>query len=160
MLSFDPGLGLLYVSAESGTISVFRVRGKELVSQGQMTMPHAHSVCVDPGTHLVYLPLENGSIAALSLATGQPIWRQRLAGRPGALTPLDDRVFVAADDKFFYCLAAKTGRPKWRWRTGGTEVGVPVVDEDNVYFLAMDNARQKRFPAGKAGSATITIPIN
>ena len=49
VLSFDPGLGLLYVSAESGTVSVFRVRGKELVSQGQVTMPHAHTVCVDPG---------------------------------------------------------------------------------------------------------------
>ena len=24
-----------------------------------MTMPHAHTVCVDPATHLVYLPLEN-----------------------------------------------------------------------------------------------------
>jgi DNA-binding beta-propeller fold protein YncE len=67
VLSFDPGLGLLYVSAESGTVSVFRVRGKELVSQGQVTMPHAHTVCVDPGTHLVYLPLEN--------VDGRPILR-------------------------------------------------------------------------------------
>jgi DNA-binding beta-propeller fold protein YncE len=67
VLSFDAGLGLLYVSAESGTVSVFSVRGKELVSQGQMTMPHAHTVCVDPGTHLVYLPLEN--------VDGRPILR-------------------------------------------------------------------------------------
>jgi DNA-binding beta-propeller fold protein YncE len=59
VLAFDPGLGRLYVSSESGTLSVFKERGKELVSEGAMVMPHAHTVCVDPGTHLVYLPLEN-----------------------------------------------------------------------------------------------------
>ena len=59
VLAFDPGLGLLYVSSESGTVSVFRERGRELVSEGEITMPHAHTVCVDSATHLVYLPLEN-----------------------------------------------------------------------------------------------------
>jgi DNA-binding beta-propeller fold protein YncE len=59
VLAFDPGLGRLYVSSESGTVSVFKQRGKELLSAGEMVMPHAHTVCVDPATHLVYLPLEN-----------------------------------------------------------------------------------------------------
>ncbi len=59
VLAFDPGLGRLYVSSESGTLSVFKERGKELVLEGEMSMPHAHTVCVDPATHLVYLPLEN-----------------------------------------------------------------------------------------------------
>jgi DNA-binding beta-propeller fold protein YncE len=59
VLAFDPGLGLLYVSAESGTVSVFREQDRKLVPQGQMAMPHAHTVAVDPGTHLVYFPLEN-----------------------------------------------------------------------------------------------------
>jgi DNA-binding beta-propeller fold protein YncE len=59
VLAFDPGLGRLYVSSESGTVSVFKESGKELVSEGDMVMPHAHTVCVDPGTHLVYFPLEN-----------------------------------------------------------------------------------------------------
>ena len=59
VLAFDPGLGRLYVSSESGTVSVFKERGKELVSEGEMVMAHAHTVCVDPATHLVYFPLEN-----------------------------------------------------------------------------------------------------
>jgi DNA-binding beta-propeller fold protein YncE len=80
VLAFDPVLGLLYVSSESGTVSVFRERGKELVSEGEMVMPHAHSVCVDPATHLVYLPLEN--------LDGHPVLRimepgQRPAAAPG-----------------------------------------------------------------------------
>jgi DNA-binding beta-propeller fold protein YncE len=59
VLAFDHDLGRLYVSSESGTLSVFKQRGKELVLEGEMSIPHAHTVCVDPTTHLVYLPLEN-----------------------------------------------------------------------------------------------------
>jgi DNA-binding beta-propeller fold protein YncE len=59
VLAFDPGLKLLYVSAESGHVTVFREQGKSLVSEGEFFMPHAHTVCVDPDTHLVYFPLQD-----------------------------------------------------------------------------------------------------
>lgn len=59
VLAFDPGLKLLYVAAESGTVTVFREEGKTLISAGTLSMPHAHTVCVDPDTHLVYFPLQN-----------------------------------------------------------------------------------------------------
>ncbi|HYM77237.1 MAG TPA: hypothetical protein VE377_14785 [Candidatus Dormibacteraeota bacterium] len=59
VLAFDPGLKLLYVSAESGTVTVFRENGKALLNLGTMSMPHAHTVSVDPLTHLVYFPLQN-----------------------------------------------------------------------------------------------------
>jgi hypothetical protein len=49
----------LYVAAESGEVSVFQESGKTLVFKGQMKMPHAHTVSVDPQTHLVYFPLQN-----------------------------------------------------------------------------------------------------
>jgi DNA-binding beta-propeller fold protein YncE len=59
VLAFDPGLKKLYVSAESGNVTVFRENGKTLVSEGTLSMPHAHTVSVDPETHLVYFPLQN-----------------------------------------------------------------------------------------------------
>jgi len=59
VLAFDPGLKWLYVSAESGQVTVFRVNGKSLVSVGRFFMPHAHTVSVDPETHLVYFPLQD-----------------------------------------------------------------------------------------------------
>ena len=59
VLAFDPELKRLYVSAESGNVAVFREQGKALVSEGALFMPHAHTVCVDPDTHLVYFPLQN-----------------------------------------------------------------------------------------------------
>lgn len=59
VLAYDAGLKLLYVSAESGTVSVFKDNGRALDAVGHCNMPHAHSVSVDPKTHLVYFPLEN-----------------------------------------------------------------------------------------------------
>lgn len=59
VLAYDTGLKLLYVSAESGTVSVFRETGRDVQPVGHCNMPHAHSVSVDPKTHLVYFPLEN-----------------------------------------------------------------------------------------------------
>src|SRR6516164_4035388 len=59
VLSFDPDLKQLYVSAESGNVWVYRENGKNLVAVGNFFMPQAHTVCADPKTHLVYFPLEN-----------------------------------------------------------------------------------------------------
>jgi DNA-binding beta-propeller fold protein YncE len=59
VLAFDPGLKRLYVSAESGNVTVFREHGNTLVNEGVFFMPHAHTVCVDPDTHVVYFPLQD-----------------------------------------------------------------------------------------------------
>ena len=59
VLAFDTGLQRLYVSAESGNVTVFGENGKVLTPFGSLSMPHAHTVCVDSDTHLVYFPLEN-----------------------------------------------------------------------------------------------------
>src|SRR5262249_34397773 len=59
VLAFDPGLKLLYVAAESGHVTILRENEKALVAVATLVMPHAHTVCVDPETHLVYFPLQN-----------------------------------------------------------------------------------------------------
>jgi DNA-binding beta-propeller fold protein YncE len=59
VLAYDPDLKRLYVSAESGTVTIFQNQGESLALLGSLEMPHAHTVSVDPKTHLVYFPLEN-----------------------------------------------------------------------------------------------------
>ena len=59
VLAFDPSLKRLYVSAESGDVTVFQEAGRDLTLISQFIMPYAHTVSVDPRTHLVYFPLEN-----------------------------------------------------------------------------------------------------
>lgn len=57
VLSFDPGWHRLYVASESSVLSVFAEQPSTLQPLGQLTISNAHSVVVDPRTHLVYLPL-------------------------------------------------------------------------------------------------------
>jgi len=59
VLAWDPAWRRLYVAAESGVLSAFRLDGTTLEPVGEIRSPHAHSVAVDPRTHLVYVPLEN-----------------------------------------------------------------------------------------------------
>ena len=60
VLAFDPGLLRLYVASESGVVAVFKLNGKDLRLLGRKFLAHeAHSVAVDPSTHLVYFPLQN-----------------------------------------------------------------------------------------------------
>lgn len=60
VLAFDAALQRLYVSAESGVITIFdeRNRGLQKVGEG-LFAPNAHSVAVDGSTHRVYFPLQN-----------------------------------------------------------------------------------------------------
>jgi hypothetical protein len=59
VLAFEPGLKRLYVSAESGTVGILQENNRDLHLLAQFDMPHAHTVAVDPKSHLVYFPLEN-----------------------------------------------------------------------------------------------------
>jgi DNA-binding beta-propeller fold protein YncE len=74
VLAFDPGWQRLYVAAEVGPVTVFTERDGKVVLDGQVTLPRAHTVSVDPRTHLVYFPLEN--------VAGHPLLRIMAARRP------------------------------------------------------------------------------
>jgi hypothetical protein len=128
--------GWLIAGTDRGTVAALRANSGQPVWQQALASPVRGAAFA--GDRL-YVALDDGRIVALAIETGARIWEQPLGGRPTAMTPLDDRLFVGADDKFLYCLSARNGRPLWRWRTGGTIVGLPVVDQDNVYFLALDN---------------------
>jgi len=61
VLSIDPGLGWLYVAAESGDLTVFDLKqpGVALVGHDKPG-PNSHSVAVDPATHRVFFPIPSG----------------------------------------------------------------------------------------------------
>jgi DNA-binding beta-propeller fold protein YncE len=59
VLALDPRWGRLYVASESGVVSMFTIRHDGVAPEGNVMIPHAHSVAVDPRTHHVYLPLQS-----------------------------------------------------------------------------------------------------
>jgi DNA-binding beta-propeller fold protein YncE len=61
-LAVDPAWGRLYVGSETGTVSVFTEAPGDpitLVHDGDVIIPHGHTLTVDPRTHLLYLPRED-----------------------------------------------------------------------------------------------------
>jgi len=72
VLAFDAALQRLYVSAESGVITIFDERDSGLQKVGEgLFAPNAHSVAVDASTHRVYFPLQN--------INGKPVLRIAVA---------------------------------------------------------------------------------
>ena len=81
VLTFDRSLGRLYVAAESGEVAVLATGTRGLTKLGQgFVAPGAHTVAVDPRTHLVYFPLARGSAGRPELLITRP-------GLPDASAP-------------------------------------------------------------------------
>jgi DNA-binding beta-propeller fold protein YncE len=60
VLAYDPGLRRLYVASESGVVSVFQTDDGKVAKVGEAFLAeNAHTVAVDPATHVVYFPLRN-----------------------------------------------------------------------------------------------------
>jgi len=74
VLAFDRGSRRLYVSSESGTVSVSNIeKGKIRKLAEALFAPSAHTVSVDQKTHQVYFPLQN--------IGGRPVLRVMKAGK-------------------------------------------------------------------------------
>lgn len=73
VLALDPSLRRLYVSAESGVVAVFAESGASVRPLGTAFLAtEAHTVAVDPATHLVYFPLQIGSTGRPQLLIMKP----------------------------------------------------------------------------------------
>ena len=69
VMAIDPGIGWLYVAAESGDLAIFDIDKPGLTLVGhEHPGAAAHSVAVDPATHRAFFPLAVG-------ANGRPVLR-------------------------------------------------------------------------------------
>jgi DNA-binding beta-propeller fold protein YncE len=69
VMAIDPGLGWLYVAAESSELTVFDINRPGLITIDKENPGDAsHSIAVDPATHRVFFPLMKG-------AAGTPVLR-------------------------------------------------------------------------------------
>jgi outer membrane protein assembly factor BamB len=129
--------GWLVAAANNGDVLCLRARDGHILWTTRVTSPVRGRPALTADR--VYVSLEDGRVVSHDLATGTVIWEQTLGGTPGPVLALDDRIFVGSADKFFYCLDADGGKRKWRWRMGAGIIGQPVLDDQHVYFVALDN---------------------
>jgi outer membrane protein assembly factor BamB len=129
--------GWLVLATEPGEILAFRAQDGYLVWRIDLRS-RAHALPALAADR-VYVPTTDNRIVALRVDTGELVWTRRLGGSPNNILALDERLYAGAMDNYFYCLMAKDGGVAWRWRTGGDALGLPVSDEDRVYFVSLDN---------------------
>jgi len=116
VLAFDGDLGRLYVSSESGTVSVFDEEDGKLKKVGEAYLaPDAHSVAVDQKTHLVYFPLENlngrpllrimkpSDILRKQHTSSQPLRLIKTIPLPGVQGRIDHLAVDVAGQRLFVC---------------------------------------------------------
>jgi hypothetical protein len=129
--------GWLIAGTSAAEIVKFRARDGHVIWRVPAGSILRSSPAVD--ADVLYAPLEDGQVAALSLETGEKLWDRRFRGKATEILVFNHRLFLGSEDNFFYCLKTKDGSLIWRWRTGADVVGRPVTDESRVYFLSLDN---------------------
>jgi outer membrane protein assembly factor BamB len=131
------GNGWLVLVTSDGGVLAFNARDGRQIWRHELGSPaHAPPALA---ADRVYIPTRDGRVVSLRVENGAPVWERRLGGTPNEVLALDERLFVGSQDHFFYCLSAEDGAVEWRWRTGGDVIGLPAVDDQRVYFVALDN---------------------
>lgn len=131
--------GWLLAALESGPILAIRAADGEILWQRDLGSALARNALPAAGGDRLYLPLEDGRLSAVVLATGDDVWTRQLAEPASGILPVGDRVFVGGRDNQFHSLDARDGDEDWRFPTGADVLGLPVLDEKRVYFIALDN---------------------
>jgi outer membrane protein assembly factor BamB len=129
--------GWLVAATTTGTVLAFRATDGELIWRREIgVMASARPALA---ADRVYVPAANGRVIAMHVESGKPLWERRLGGKPDQLLALEDRLYVGADDNYLYCITAENGLVDWRWATGADVVGLPVADDQRVFFISLDN---------------------
>ena len=87
----------------------------------------------------LYLGANDGRVLALTLASGDVVWEKYVTGGVTAIAAHHGHVYVGAGDKQFSCIDGRNGAPRWSYRVGAIIVGRVSVDDERVYFGALDN---------------------
>jgi outer membrane protein assembly factor BamB len=87
----------------------------------------------------LYVGADDGRVLALKLADGAFAWERYLQGGVTAIAARNGRVYAGAGDKVFYCLDGRKGSIEWPWRVGAIVTGRIAVDDERVYFTALNN---------------------
>lgn len=129
--------GWLIAVTIDGAVLALRASDGYLVWRRDIGSP-AH-VAPSLAADRVYVPTEDGRVVSLRVDTGAIVWERRLGAAPNEILALDDRLYVGSNDNFFYCMDTRNGNAQWAVRTGADVIGLPVIDERRVYFVALDN---------------------
>ena len=91
----------------------------------------------------VYVPVADGRLIALDLASGEPAWEFEIGIKPTEPLVYGSRVFIGSGAKRFCSLFLESSRKKrddWCFfSVGATVIGRAAADATHVYYVSLDN---------------------
>jgi outer membrane protein assembly factor BamB len=143
--SFDDELAVPPVVAGDRVIvstldgDVIALRGTDATELWRRRLSAAASSAPAFTATRLFVPTADSMVAALDVENGAVVWSRHLGGIGHDILANADRIFLGAQDRYFYCLEVKDGEIAWRWATGADAIGRPVGDDRTVYFVSLDN---------------------
>jgi outer membrane protein assembly factor BamB len=107
----------------------------------------------------VYIPTDDGHLIALRVEDGTPVWDRPVGAAANDILALDERLYVGSNDNNLYCILTKDGSVDWKWPTGADVVGRPANDDQNVYFVSLDNVLRALDLKSGAQRWKTTLPL-
>ncbi len=129
--------GWLLASTKGGDLIALHGQDGRVVWRSSLQSPLA----VSPTTSedRVYGALQDGRIVALDLDSGALVWSADLKEPVTGILALDDQLLVGTRSDRLHSLSLTRGRVRWRQRAGADIAGMPLADEERIYFTALDN---------------------
>jgi outer membrane protein assembly factor BamB len=87
----------------------------------------------------LYAGALDGRVLALTLASGAVAWEHYVPDGVSAMAARAGRVYAGGGNKYFYCLNGRSGKEEWPRRIGSIPTGRIAIDDEHVYFTALDN---------------------
>jgi outer membrane protein assembly factor BamB len=129
--------GWLIASTQGGELAALRANDGELVWRQAVGAPV--SVTPVPANDALYVPLTDGRVVCVELASGTPRWEYKIDGRVTGLVVVDNQLIAGATSNQLVAINIHSGRFAQRWRVGADPVGAATADEKHIYFVALDN---------------------
>ena len=159
IISLHWDAGWLIAQTEQGLLLTMRAADGEILWQKDFGSPLSTNALPALAGDRLYLPLKDGRVVALSLQAGEEIWTHKFTESAAGILPVGDRVFIGGRDNQFHSLNAEDGDREWRFHTGADLLGLPVLDEKRVYFIALDNVLRGHNRNGGARVWKQLIPV-
>lgn len=88
----------------------------------------------------VYVPIADGRLMALDIATGTKIWEADEIGiKPSEPLVAGGRLFAGSEAKHFCSFRLTDGFKEWCFPVGAPIIGRAAVDSRRVFFVGLDN---------------------
>jgi outer membrane protein assembly factor BamB len=129
--------GWLVVAAGSQIIA-FRATDGTRLWQAALPGAAAGSPVIDGDR--IFLALENQTVAAVHITTGNLDWTRDVDAKPGDLRAAAGQVYFGGRDGNVFALTQSSGSTRWRVRLRPPVIGRPAADAGRVYVAAYDNA--------------------